>query len=230
MRSFSFFFFTLSGITLMRCLWLSPVKFSRLNFSYFVQHPIKRADDPLLTKTFIREIGFFISNPSWFKIDVRPSARWAETGWRKNDMGLCERPALCDVSGSFIMRRIDSGEAGFTGSKSETEVEENFLHFGGKLHVPVHVFASSSIIFNLLVMHHPASNDADYIPCFSSSHHREQHHTKTILILSHFIWKSLQNNHIWDFEENETSARRVKSLLEMEDHSDGAFHAVIAAQ
>lgn len=98
LRSFSFFFFlTLSGVTLIHCLWLSPVKYSALNFSFFVQHPIKRADDPLLTKTFIKEVGFFISNPSWFQIDVRPSVRWAETGWQglECDYGSCP---LCVMS------------------------------------------------------------------------------------------------------------------------------------
>lgn len=86
-RSFLGFFSTLPGITLMLCLWLSPVKFSYLNFPYFVRHPIEQADVPLLTKTFIKEVGFFISNPSWLKIDVRPSLRWAEAGWQ---MMICD--------------------------------------------------------------------------------------------------------------------------------------------
>lgn len=66
----------------MLCLWLSPVK-----FPYFVRHPIEQADVPLLTKTLIKEVGFFISNPSWLKIDVRPSLRWAEAGWQ---MMICD--------------------------------------------------------------------------------------------------------------------------------------------
>lgn len=92
------FYFTLSGIC---CLWLNTVKSSCLNVSYFVQHPIRWADDPLLTKTFIKEVGFFISNPSWFKIHVRPSVQWAETVWQKTEMWRWEPPALCDVRGSF---------------------------------------------------------------------------------------------------------------------------------
>lgn len=107
------FFSTLPGITLMLCLWLSPVKFSYLNFPYFVRHPIEQADLPLLTKTLIKEVGFFISNPSWFKIDVRPSLRWAEAGWQ---MMICDyvNCPLCVMSvgvsqwGASILGRLVS--------------------------------------------------------------------------------------------------------------------------
>lgn len=33
---------------------------------------------------------------------------------------MCEVAALSDVSGSFLIRRMDSAEAGFKGTESET--------------------------------------------------------------------------------------------------------------